>query len=147
MVWVTLILNIKPIPFARELLGLFCKLFEEEYYVEIQGLYDRFEGNVSIFRRNLANQKNIDEIIEEIFHISLSLPHKINHPKGKKLPSNLKKIFHFAKQTVDKTKGVLLLNDLFNEAINSLAMSNDEIASSIYNLVFNDFLIPVESER
>ncbi len=143
MIWVSLILNEKPIPFTRELLGFFCSIFEEQYGQEIKNLYNHFQGDISIFRKNKKSKENIDLIVEEIFHLSLTCPHKIGPSKGKKISSNTKKVFELAKSMANKTKGKIFLSDLFIEAIKSLEYENNEIANAIFYLVQKDFLLPI----
>lgn len=142
MIWVTLILNTKPIPFTRELLGFFCNIFEGQYGQEIKNLYNHFQGDISIFRKNKKSQENIDQIVEEVFHLSFTYPHQIGSSKGKKISSNTKKIFELAKSIANKTKGKLFLSNLFSEAIESLDFENNEIANAIFYLVQKDFLVP-----
>ena len=142
MIWVSLILNEKPIPFTRELLGFFCSIFEEQYGQEIKNLYNHFQGDISIFRNNKKSRENIDQLVEEIFHLSLTYPHKIGLSKGKKISSNTKKVFELAKSIANTTKGKIFLSDLFVEAINSLDFENNEIANAIFYLVQKDFLLP-----
>lgn len=143
MIWVSLILNEKPIPFTRELLGFFCSVFEEQYGQEIKNLYNHFQGDISIFHKNKKSKENIDLIVEEVFHLSLTYPHKIGPSKGKKISSNTKKVFELAKSMANKTKGKIFLSDLFIEAIKSLEYENNEIANAIFNLVQKDFLLPI----
>jgi len=143
MIWVSLILNEKPIPFTRELLGFFCSVFEEQYGQEIKNLYNHFQGDISIFRKNKKSKENIDLIVEEVFHLSFTYPHKIGPSKGKKISSNTKKVFELAKSIANKTKGKIFLSDLFVEAIDSLDFENNEIANAIFYLVQKDFLLPI----
>jgi len=143
MIWVTLILNEKPIPFARELLGFFCSIFEEQYGQEIKNLYNHYQGDISIFHKNKKSKENIDQIVEEVFHLSLTYPHQIGPSKGKKISSNTKKVYELAKSIANKAKGKLFLSDLFIEAIESLDFENNEIANAIFYLVQKDFLLPI----
>ncbi|MFX1320045.1 MAG: hypothetical protein ACFFAQ_00230 [Promethearchaeota archaeon] len=142
MIWVSLILNEKPIPFTRELLGFFCNLFEEQYGQEIKDLYNHFQGDISIFHKNKKSKENIDQIVEEVFHLSLTYPHKIGLSKGKKISSNTKQVFELAKSIANKTKGKIFLSELFIEAMKSLDFENNEIANAIFYLVQKDFLLP-----
>ncbi|MFX1411505.1 MAG: hypothetical protein ACFFA6_14230 [Promethearchaeota archaeon] len=142
MIWVTLVLNEKPIPFTRELLGFFCTIIEGQYGQEIKDLYNHFGGDISIFQKNSRNKENITQIVEEVFHLSLNYPHQIGSPKGKKVSLNTKKVFELAKSLAHKTKGIISLSELFKEAIKSLEFENNEIANAIFYLVQKDFLLP-----
>ncbi|MFX1314718.1 MAG: hypothetical protein ACFE9T_02560 [Promethearchaeota archaeon] len=143
MIWVTLILNEKPIPFARELLGFFCTIIEGQYGKEIKDLYNHFKGDISIFQKNSRNKENITQIVEEVFHLSLTYPHQIGISKGKKVSLNTKKVFELAKSLAHKTKGVVSLSELFTEATKVLEFEKNEIANAIFYLVQKDFLLPI----
>jgi hypothetical protein len=146
MIWISLILNKIPTLFTREVLKFFCELFEGQYKREIKGLYTEFQGDISIFRKQSKSKQSIENIIEDVFHIYLALPFKLGSTKGKKLSSESKKIFQFAKDLAHKTKGKFLLEKLFNEVSKRLRLSSEEIAELIFNLVQIKAFLAISSE-
>ena len=141
--WITLIFKHKPIVYAREVLKFLCKLFENLYEREIQELYTQFEGDISVFRKDPYSKQSLDTIIEDLFHLFLIDPFKIGAPRGKKISPKTKKIYQFAKVLAHKAKGELLLDKLFTEISKSFKLSNEEIGDLIYELVENEFFIPL----
>ncbi len=147
MIWISLILNNLPTLFTREVLKFFCELFEGQYKREILGLYTQFQGDISIFRKQSKSKQSIEDIIEDVFHLYLTLPYKLGSTKGKKLSPKSKKVFQFAKVLAHKTKGGFLLEKLFYEISGSLKLNNEEIAELIFNLVQNKAFLAVSLEQ
>ena len=147
MIWISLILNNLPTLFTREVLKFFSELFEGQYKREILGLYTYFQGDISIFRKQSKSKQRIEDIIEDVFHLYLTLPFKLGSTKGKKLSQKSKKVYQFAKELAHKTKGRFLLEKLFYEASNSIKLSNEEIAELIFNLVQNKAFLAISSEQ
>ena len=143
LVWITLILKYKPIRFTREVLKFFCKLFENQYEREIQELYTKFEGDISVFRKDPYSRQSLNKEMEDIFHLYLTLPFKIGSTRGKKLPPKAKKIYQFAKVFAHKEKGQILLDKLFTEVSKSFKLNNEEIADLIYALVESEALLTI----
>jgi len=135
MIWISLALNKIPTLFTREVLKFFCELFEGQYKREILGLYTDFQGDISIFRKQSKVKQSIEEIIEDVFHLYLTLPFKLGSTKGKKLSSKSKKVYQFAKDLAHKTKGKFFLEKLFDEVSKILRLNSEEIAELIFNLV------------
>ena len=144
MIWITLILNKLPTLFTREVLKFFCELFENQYNREIYGLYTNFQGDISIFRRGSKSKQSVEILIQEVFHLYLTLPFKLDSPKGKKCSSKSKKVIQFAKVFARKTKGKIFLEGLFNEVSENFKMSNEEIAGIIFELVQKEVLLPIQ---
>lgn len=147
MIWISVILNKIPTLFTREVLKFFCEIFEGQYKSEISGLYTQFQGDISIFRKQSKSRQRIEDIIEDVFHLYLTLPFKLGSTKGKKLSSKSKKVYQFAKALTHKTKGRFLLEKLFDEASNSLKLNNAEIAELIFDLVQNKVFLYISSEK
>jgi hypothetical protein len=147
LVWVTLIIKHKPIRFTREVLKFFCKLFENQYKPQIQELYTHYGGDISIFRKDPYSKQSLDKIVEDMFHLNLTLPLKIGSTKGKTLSSKAKKIYQFAKVLAHKTKGQLLLENLFTEVSRNFKLTNTEIAELIYDLVEKEIFLPIPREQ
>jgi hypothetical protein len=146
LVWITLILKYKPIRYTREILKFFCKLFENQYERELEELYTKFEGDISVFQKDPYSRQSLDIEIQDIFHLHLTLPHKIGATIGKKISSEEKKIYKIAKALSHKQKSHILLEKLFKEASKSNRLSNEENAKLIYNLVESDVLRPLSQE-
>jgi len=147
LVWVTLILKYKPIRYTREVLKFFCKLFENQYELEILELYTKFEGDISIFHKDPYSRQSLKKEIEDIFHLNLTLPFKVGSTRGKSISSKAKKVLVFAKALARKTKRPILLDKLFIEVKKSFKLSNEEIASLIYSLVEAEVFLPVKQEE
>ncbi len=148
MIWITLISNIIPTLFTREVLKFFCEIFEDSFHREIRDLYSRFKGDISIFRKESKSRQSIEDIIEDVFHLYFTLPFKIGSSKGKKLSPKSKKIFQFAKALIHKTKGQIYLEKLFNEVNKSFTFTkNEDLAEIIFYLVQNKVLLPVTLEK
>lgn len=147
MIWITLILNKIPTLFTREIIKFFCEIFEGQYENEITNLYTKLQGDISIFRKQSKSKQSVDDIIEDIFHLHLTLPFKIGSTKGKKLSSKSKKIYQVAKALSHRTKGHFMLETLFNEIIDSINLDNEEIAGLIFELVQNEILLTVSLEK
>jgi hypothetical protein len=141
MIWITLILNKIPTLFTREILKFFCDLFEGQYEHEINRLYTDLQGDISIFRKQSKSKQSVEDIIEDVFHLYLTLPFKIGSTKGIKFSSKSKKIFQIAKSLSHKTKEGFSLEQLFDEIIDSLEFNNKEIAELIFELVQNKVLL------
>lgn len=147
LVWITLILKYKPIRFTRDVLKFFCKLFENQYEREILELYTKFEGDISVFRKDPYSRQNLKKEIEDIFHLYLTLPFKIGTTRGKKINPKAKKILKSAKIIAHKAKGHILLEKLFIEISKSFKLGNEEIADLIYSLVENEVFLSVTQEE
>jgi len=146
MIWTTLITNYKPIIIAREALTSFSFRFEKLYNQELKDLYMEFKGDISIFQRKSLYKVSVDMIVDDEFHLQLTLPYKLGSTKGKEISSKTKKIFQLAKDIAHKNKGRILLGTLFTEASHILKSDNVEIAVLIYNLVENEIFIPIPLE-
>jgi hypothetical protein len=147
MIWITLINNRIPTLFTREVLKFFCEVFEVSYEHEIRDLYTKYEGDISIFREKSKSRQSIEEIIEDIFHLHLTLPFKTSSSKAKKLSPKSKKIYQFAKALIHKNKGYIYLEKLFNEANKNFKLNNEDLATIIFGLVQKDVLIPTTIDK
>ncbi|KKN63942.1 hypothetical protein LCGC14_0496740 [marine sediment metagenome] len=147
LIWISLILSQRPTLFTREVLKFFCEIFENQYYREISELYTTFQGDISIFRRESKSKQKIDDLIEDSFHLSLTLPFKVGTAKGRKLDPKSKKVFQVSKTIAHKYKGHISLEKLFHQAKISLKLNNEEIAEIIFELVQNKALLPVPKDQ
>ncbi|MFX1419263.1 MAG: hypothetical protein ACFE9N_10125 [Promethearchaeota archaeon] len=147
LVWITLILKYKPIIYSREIIKFLSKLFENQYEREVCELYTHYHGDISIFKKDPYSRQSLDKIIEDLFHLYLTLPFKIGSIRGKKIPAKSKKIIHFAKALAHKTKGHFLLEKLFNEVYKAFKFENEQIAELIYSLVEKEVFVPLPQEK
>ncbi|MHA2392508.1 MAG: hypothetical protein ACXAEX_11245 [Promethearchaeota archaeon] len=122
-------------------------MFENQYTREIKELYTRFQGDVSVFKKKSKSKQNIEGIIEDVFHLYLTKPFRLGSEKIKKLSSNSKKIYQFAKDLSHKTKGKILLEKLFYKVSESSKLTNEDIAEIIFDLVQRKALLPVPVEK
>ena len=128
-------------------MNFFGKLFEDLYEREIQELYTKFRGDISIFRKDPYSKQSLEPIIEDLFHLYLTNPFKIGSSRGKKISHNAKKILQFAKILAHKTKGQILLDKIYIEVSKSFKLTYEEIASLIYELVENEVFLPLQPEK
>jgi hypothetical protein len=146
-IWTTIIINQKPSRFTREALHSFSIKFENRYGREIKHLYTKFKGDISIFKQDSMTRESVDGIIDEVFHLSLTLPHKLGFPTGKKLDNRTKKIWELAEDLAHKTRGKILLGNLFSEAKKAFGFDNKEITDSIWTLIQANYLIPIPLDK
>ncbi len=143
-IWVSLILNQKPTFPTREGLNWFTIIFEKQYEGEIRDLYTRFQGDTSIFKTDSLNRKSIYDIIDEVFHISLVLPHKLGTSKKKEMTPKIRKIWQIAKKISNQSSGQILLKNLLKEAEATLNYKRTEITEIIFQLIMGKYLIPIQ---
>ena len=145
--WVTIIINQKPTRFTREALHSFSIKFESRYGRECRHLYTKFSGDISVFRQDSVTRESVDGIINEVFHMNLTLPHKLGFPTGKKLSKTTKKIWNMSEDLAHETKGYVLLGDLFTKAKKEFGFDSKDITDSIFNLVEAKYLNPISLEE
>ena len=142
MIWITLINTKIPTLFTREVLKFFCEIFEDSYEREIRELYTQYKGDISIFLVESKSRQNIEGIIEDIFHLYLTLPFKIGSSKVKKLSLKSKKIYQLVKVLIHKNKGKIYLEKLFHEIRKKIDLDNEDLAELIFDLVQKKVLLP-----
>jgi len=147
MIWITIINKNIPTLFTREVLKFFCEILEDSYNREIRDLYSHFEGDISIFKKNSKSKQSIEDIIEDVFHLYLTLPFTIGPLKGKKLEPKAKKVFRFAKDLIHKSKSNFYLEKLFTEVGKSLTFNNEDLAEIIFDLVQERIFLPKTLEK
>jgi len=145
--WITIIINQKPSRFTREAIHSFSIKFENRYGREIKHLYTKFKGDISVFKRASDTRESVDGIIDEVFHLSLTLPHKLGFPTGKKLDKTTKKIWQLAEDLAHKTRGKILLGNLFSEARKEFGYDNKDITDSIWALIEANYLMPIPLDK
>lgn len=145
MIWITLILNKLPTLFTREVLKFFCEIFENQFNKEIDGFYSDFNGEVSIFTAKSNSRQSVETILQDVFHLYLTLPYKMGTIKDKRLTSNTRKVLKFTEDLTLKAGNKLLFERLSNNLSDCFKISNQEIADIIFELVQKEILIPNSS--
>lgn len=147
LIWTTLIINQKPTRFVREALHSFGIKFESRYGREVKNLYTKYQGDVSVFKQSSTTRESVEGIVDEVFHLNLTLPHKLGFPTGRKMSKATQKVWELAEDLAHKNKGFVLLGNLFNEAKRVHGYENKEITDSIYNLVQYNYLNPMTLDQ
>ncbi|TFG08067.1 MAG: hypothetical protein EU539_03290 [Promethearchaeota archaeon] len=145
--WNTLVLNQKPTIFSREALNWFSIEFENYFGNVVQNLYTEFNGDISILQKKTRDKKSIDQLIEEVFHLSLRVPHEIGSLRHKKASSELKKLYTLAKQLERKKKEGISLETLIDHAKEKLNLEEGNVIDLIYKLRKKEILKPIFSEK
>ena len=83
MIYSVAIINQKPNRFTREALHSFGIRFESRWGREIKHFYDDYDGDTKIFHEASDTRASVDDLVEEVFHLTLSLPHKLGLPLEK----------------------------------------------------------------
>jgi len=147
MIWISLIINQKPTLFTREGLNWFSILFEKHYEHEIENLYTQFQGDISIFSTDVEHRRNIYDLLDEVFHYSLTLPYKLSSSKTKGMSQITKEIWQIAKQISHKSKEQFFLKNLLEESKISLTYDENEIMDSIFYLVMGNYVTPIHFQK
>ncbi len=142
LVYSVVIINQKPNRFTREALHAFGIRFESRWGREIKNLYTEFDGNIKIFLENTERKGNVGVIVEEVFHLSLSLPHKIGIPM-RKFKSKLTKKVWEAAEDLARGKRYIFLADLVESAKNKTGEKAVYINDSIFEIVSQGLLISI----
>ncbi len=147
MVWISLIINQKPTLFTREGLNWFSILFEKHYEHEIENLYSEYKGDISIFTTDVEHRRSVYDLLDEVFHYSLTLPYKLSSSKTKGMSQITKEIWQIAKQISHKSKDQFFLKILLEESKMSLAYDENEIKDSIFYLVMGNYVTPIHFQK
>ncbi|MHA1986311.1 MAG: hypothetical protein ACW98D_06720 [Promethearchaeota archaeon] len=147
MIWISIINKNIPTLFSREILKFFGEILEDSYNYEIRDLYSQFEGDISIFKKKSKSKQSIEDIIEDIFHLYLTLPFSIGSIKGKKLKPKSKRIYQLAKALTHKSKYSFYLEKLFYEVGKTHVFNNEDLAELIFDLVQERIFVPNTSEK
>jgi hypothetical protein len=145
LIYTACIINQKPNRFTREALHSFGIRLESRWGKEIRLLYEEFGGDISVFTTKTDNRASADDLVEEVFHLSLSLPHKLGLPM-KKMKGLTKKVWQVA-ENLARGNGYIFLADLVDEAKNRIGKELVYINDSIFEIVSNGLLIPIPLEE
>jgi hypothetical protein len=141
LIYVTAIINQKPNRFTREALHSFGIRFESRWGKEIRQIYDELNGDLQIFHQSTETRAAADDLIEEVFHLTLSLPHKLGLPL-KKLKGLAKDVWGVA-EGLARGKGFIFLADLVESSKNQLGKDVVYVNDAIFEIVSEGILIPI----
>lgn len=144
-VYTAIMINKKPDRFTREALHAFGIKFESRWGREIRTLYSELGGDVSVFKRDTERRGNADKLVEEVFRLSLALPHKLGLPT-QKLKRLTKKVWEVAEELA-RGKRFILLGDLLTTAREVLGKRQQDISECIFTLVQMGLIIPIPMEE
>ncbi|MHA1819829.1 MAG: hypothetical protein ACTSU2_10405 [Promethearchaeota archaeon] len=145
MIYSAVIINSKPNRFTREALHSFSIRFESRWGKEIRQLYDELDGNINVFREATETRASASDLVEEVFHLSLSLPHKLGLPM-KKMKGLTKAVWQVA-ENLARGKGYIFLSDLVEQCRNTLKKDVVYINDAIFEIVSRGLLIPIPLEE
>ncbi len=145
LVYVAIVINKKPDRFTREAVHSFGIKFESRWGREIKNLYGEHEGNVTIFKMDSARRGSADTLVEEVFHLSLALPHKLGLPTFK-MKGLTKKVWEVAEELA-RGKRFILLGDLLTTAREVLRKDIHDVSDEIFTLRQQGAIIPIPIEE
>ena len=136
-----LVITTKPNRFTREALHSFSIRLESRWGRELKNLYDELEGDIDIFHKNIETRMSVDNLVDEVFNLNFTLPHKLGLPPTD-MKRQTKRVWEIAEQLA-RGKGYIILGDLLNEAKDRLSTGAPIIADIIYDLVTRGAMIPI----
>jgi hypothetical protein len=142
---VVLIINQKPNRFTREALHSFGIRFESRWGREIKDLYTNLEGNIELFRQDTDTRQSVTKLVDEIFHLDFTLPHKLGLPMVQ-LKGAHKKVWALSEELA-RGSGYVLLGELLTTAQEKLTHDKAEIPDIIYDFVSRGFMSPIPMEQ
>jgi hypothetical protein len=118
----------------RTKLELFTKRFEERYRID---LIDH--------GHDLQRFQNTTELLEEIFHISLLFPHKVDPILGDHRLSNLESRLHYVALDLAKERPTIFLSEIVNAYLKTVQNNPVELLNAIFKLREKKLLTPIEA--
>lgn len=118
----------------RQKLELFTKRFETDYQNEL--LNHGYEPR---------RFQNANELLEEIFHISLLFPHEVVTKTGDIRLTNLESRLHFIALEISKQREYIYLSEIVNKYIETVNENPVELLNGIFQLREKHLIIPVSS--
>ncbi|MFX1566522.1 MAG: hypothetical protein ACFFCH_11070, partial [Promethearchaeota archaeon] len=118
----------------RKKLELFTKRFEE-----------RYRKDLIEYGYELQRFQNTTDLLEEIFHISLLFPHKVEPIIGNQHLSNLESRLHYVALDLTKEQPTIFLSEIVNAYLKTVQNNPVELLNAIFKLREKKLLIPVES--
>ncbi|MBD3342314.1 MAG: hypothetical protein GF353_24655 [Candidatus Lokiarchaeota archaeon] len=145
IIWVSLIMSEKPpIIFTEEALNLFTTRFENLYKDELRNLYTEYSGNTSVLKSDNKKRQTVNQLSEEIFFLSVNLPHSLESIKNIEKTKLTKKIWKLAKKLTKKNDKKIIIRELLIDAIEKLEFDKEDIEKTIYNLIIKKAIKPID---
>jgi hypothetical protein len=145
MATVILIINTKPNRFTREAIHSFAIRLESRWGRELKTIYTKLDGDIDVFRTDTSTRQSVIKLVDEIFHLDFTLPHKLGLPMVA-LKSTAKKVWTIAEELA-RGQGYVLLGDLLTTAQEKLTRNKADIADIIYDFVVRQFMTPIPIEK
>ena len=140
-----LIINSKPNRFTREALHSFGIRLESRWGRELKDIYGGLAGDIDVFCADTPTRQNVIKLVDEIFHLDFTLPHKLGLPLVQ-LKGTRKKVWAIA-EGLARGKGYTLLGELLTAAREKLTRKKAEVADIIYEFVSRTFMTPIPLEE
>lgn len=136
-----LVINNQPNRFTREALHSFAIRLESRWGRELRDLYGDLAGEIKVFKEDTETRQSVIKLVDEIFHLEFTLPHKLGLP-NQELKGVQKKVWQVAEELA-RGQGYLLLGELMTSASEKLPRDKAEIPDVIYDFVLRGFMIPI----
>ncbi|HMF31128.1 MAG TPA: hypothetical protein VKK79_06925 [Candidatus Lokiarchaeia archaeon] len=143
--FVVIIINKTPDRFTREALHSFGIKFSSRWARELKVLYSDLNGDVSVFKQKTSMAGNVDDLVEECFHLSVAMPHKLGMPSFK-MKGFQKTIWSIAEELA-RGKQYVLLGELLSAAREKTGKQESAIAAEIFGLIQKAAIIPLKMEE
>lgn len=114
-------------------LKLFTEIFEEQY-----------QHQLSSHKDETGRFQKANELLEEIFHISLLFPHKVEPKTADIKLSNLESRLHFVALEISKEKESIHLSEILKQYLETVQDDPVELLNGIFQLREKNLLIPIE---
>jgi hypothetical protein len=144
MTYQILIITQKPNRFTRESLHGFGIKFENRWAKEIKSLFEEGEGNTKIYNKDTSSRQSVDKLVDEVFHLEYTLPHRIGIPQG--LKKDEQKVFSIG-ESLARGKGYLLLDELITTASEKLSKDLQTISSIVASFTSRNYMTPIPLEE
>ncbi len=135
-----LVITSKPNRFTRETLHGFGIKLENRWAKELKTLYTDLEGNTKVFLEKRSNRLNLPQIVDEVFRLDYTLPHKLGIPRS--LKRQEKKVWSSIEELA-RGKGFLLLDEAIQHATDSLGINVQTVSSIIAGFIGENYIVPI----
>jgi hypothetical protein len=137
-----LVINQKPNRFTREALHSFAIRLESRWGRELKGLFtDELAADIDVFHKDTETRQSVDKLVDEIFHLEFTLPHKLGLPTVE-LKGAHRKLWELAEELA-RGQGYVLLGDLLASAQEKMGRNKDMAADLIFEFVSRGFMTAI----
>jgi len=143
--YVMVLLNKTPDHSTREALHTFGIKFSSLWARELKTLYTELNGDVNIFKQRNTMGGNVDDLVEECFHLSMAMPHKLGTP-AEKIKGFTKTVWNLAEELA-RGKQYILLGELLAICKERTDKGEPAISAEIFGLTQKAMLIPVKEKK